>query len=211
MACNFLALNGRVTLPLQSTGSFDAAWRQIHIYAPNTASVVLICYFCTISLHNGAVPHHTLSTFSYDYLCTCFFLILFSFIQTLCSPSFALNLLSMSRDLAPNGRQPIFRSSNASTRSVSRFVTSSPSSLRSSLSSAGKDVTDRLTDGITGCAMAVPPPKSNVPSQRSDNAKPSGSPRRSITVSKSECLNNDTRLLKEMSDRNRELKEALVY
>lgn len=94
----------------------------------------------------------------------------------------------MSKDKAANSRQPV----------------------RSASSTAGESGV--LDDGISGSAMAVPPPKVATSAVRPDNAVKTvkGRPRKSLLVSKSDTSNCNMKQAKDVIDRSQELIDALV-
>lgn len=100
----------------------------------------------------------------------------------------ALNVPSMSKDKAANSRQPV----------------------RSATSTA--DESGVLDDGISGSAMAVPPPKVATSAVRPDNAVKAvkGRPRKSLLVSKSDTSNCNMKQTKEVIDRSQELVDTTV-
>lgn len=117
----------------------------------------------------------------------------------------------MSHDHPGLSRQSvaISRPINPAPRSISRTTASSAAS-QSGPTTANQDPADALADGINGSAMAVPPPKASTMGLRPENVKSNNSPRKSVAASKSDSTAADVKLSKEVSDRNRELKDALV-
>jgi hypothetical protein len=118
----------------------------------------------------------------------------------------------MSRDHPGLPRQSvaISRPVNPATRSLIRTTASSAPASQSGSTPVSHDPADALADGINGSALAVPPPKASTTALRPENVKSNTSPRKSVAASKSDSVAADVKLSKEVSDRNRELKEALV-
>jgi hypothetical protein len=118
----------------------------------------------------------------------------------------------MSRDHPSVSRQSvaITRPVNTVPRTFGRIIPSSAASSQTSSTPIAHDPADTLTDGISGSAMSVPPPKALTLAPRPENVKSNSSPRKAVTTSKSDPAASDVKLSKEVSDRNREQKEALV-
>jgi len=112
----------------------------------------------------------------------------------------------MSRDKTTNQRQPVRPTLLAN---VCRSQ-SLPSSAASS-SAAGESGV--LGDGISGSAMAVPPPKAATSAVRPENTVKTvkGGPQTSLMVSKSDSSDGNVKQMKEVTDRNQELRDALVW
>ena len=111
----------------------------------------------------------------------------------------------MSKDKSTNLRQPV-----GSTILANVYRSQSLPSSAASSTGAESGV---LGDGISGSAMAVPPPKTATTAIRMDNTIKTirGGPRKSLQVSKSNTSNCNMKETDEVIERSQELKDALVY
>jgi len=109
----------------------------------------------------------------------------------------------MSKDKTTNLRQPV--------RPELLLNVCRSQSLPSSAASSTTAESGALGDGISGSAMAVPPPKASA--VRLDNTfkTAKGGPRKSLLVSKSDTLNCNKKQTQEVIDRSQELRDALVF
>jgi len=107
----------------------------------------------------------------------------------------------MSKDKATNLRQPV--------RSTVLDVTCPSQSVPSSASAVAAK-SSVLNDGISGSAMAVPPPKAATSAVRPEIAVKTTGIKKSPLVSKSDTSNCNMKQTKEVIDRSQELTEALV-